>query len=553
MNRLLVALRQRKVFGALGAYLAGALTTLLAVAELYDDFGLPDGTPRAVAGLLAAGIPLVAVLAWRYDLRRDGASLTKADTDAPAPQGPGTGARGPPSIVVLPFDNISPDPTDAYLAEGLTEEITASLCALHDLRVTSRTSATVLKQAGKDTRAIGAELDVGYVLEGSVRKVGEALRITAQLIRAATDEHLWSERYDGTLADVFGMQEEVASSIVRILEVHLEPAEARRLRARPMDDLQAYESYLRAREAARLGPIEDLEVALSHLEEARERVGENAVVLAGIGYVYSQFANMDAQDRDYVALAEEHARKALAIDPDDPEAHMVLGFLYQEGLQDLDLSLHHLERSLALKPDDPHALTWWTIALSLAGRNEEMAAAAARLREVDPLNPLSKAMRGYVRLVQGELEGSVEDMEAWHRASPHGSPASVNHAFALAQSGRRSEAEAILREEFAGDARGPVADLARLLSAALVRDLDTMAAIANMDAGSKMARDLQATFWTASLYALAGSPTETLRWLRLCVANGFRNYPWAAENDAWLSRYRGDPEFEVVFDEMRRA
>lgn len=173
----------------------------------------------------------------------------------------------------------------------------------------------VIKRAGKDTQAIAAELGVAYVLEGSVRKSGDALRVTAQLIRAETDEHVWSERYDGALRDVFGMQEEVARSIVRTLALHLEPEEDRRLASRPMDDLRAYESYLKAREESLRWTREALEHALEHLERARVRAGENAVVLAGIGYVYSQFANMGLYDRDYLALAEEHARRALKLDP----------------------------------------------------------------------------------------------------------------------------------------------------------------------------------------------------------------------------------------------
>jgi len=202
-----------------------------------------------------------------------------------------------------------------------------------------------------------------------VRKAGEALRVTAQLIRADTDEHLWSERFGGALTDVFDV-----------------PEEERRLATRPMDDLRAYESYLEAREASLEWSREALEHALEHLERARARVGENAVVLAGMGYVYSQFSNMALYDRDYLALVEEHARRALALDPDNPEAHMVLGFPYQEGLQDVDLSVHHLERSLQVEPDDPHTLTWWIIALSAVGRNDEMRAAAERLVEA-PFGP----------------------------------------------------------------------------------------------------------------------------------------------------------------------
>ncbi|HSR41444.1 MAG TPA: hypothetical protein VLL48_04725, partial [Longimicrobiales bacterium] len=457
------------------------------------------------------------------------------------------------SIVVLPFDNISPDPSDAYFADGLTEEITANLSAIRDLRVTSRTSATVLKRAGKDTRAIGAELGVAYVLEGSVRKAGDALRVTAQLIRVETDEHLWSERYNGTLSDVFGVQEEVARSIVRTLELHLRPDEDRRLAARPMDDLVAYESYLKAREASLKWTREALDHALEHLERARARAGENAVVLAGIGYVYSQFSNMGAHDRDYVALAEEHARRALELDPDNPEAHMVLGFLYQEGLRDVDRSVYHLGRSLEVKPDDPHTLTWWIIALSLVGRNDEMSAAAAHLMEVDPLTPMSRGMRGYARQVRGDLEGGLEDMEAWHRSSPEGSAGRYFYAHALALVGRRDEALEILRGEFPPEAEGFVVVLAHLLGAALEKDPARMASVLTGNFRAKAARDVQLSFYATTFFAFAGQREETPGWLRHTVDGGFKNYPWMAQHDPWLPRFRDDPEVRTLFDDVREA
>ncbi|HKK92626.1 MAG TPA: hypothetical protein VJ925_04295 [Longimicrobiales bacterium] len=562
VKRFLLELRRRKVYrvgvvyAVVGFGVAQGAEYLFGLSEL-SDAAAKDAS-QIVAIVILLGLPVALVLAWAYDLRpeepaREGARSSDPDETEAVSTAPVPGSARDASIVILPFDNISPDPADAYLAEGLTEEITASLSTLHDLRVTSRTSATVLKKSGKDTRTIGVELDVRYVLEGSVRKIGDALRITAQLIRADTDEHLWSERYDGTLADVFGMQENVARSIVEVLEVHIEPEEARRLTTRPMEDLQAYEFYLRARASSRIGQWDDLQTALEYLENARARTGENAVILAGIGYVYSQFANSGAHDRDYIGLAEEHARKSLAIDPDNPEAHMVLGFLYQEGLQDLELSLHHLERSLATKPDDPHTLTWWIIALSLAGRNQEMTTAADRLVELDPLDPVSTAMRGYVGQVTGDLQRNVEAMEAWHRTLPAGFAGSCFHAHALALIGEFDEARAILRDEFSGDDEGMIPDLARLLSAALEQDAMGMTAVVAAGAGTKLKRDLQLAFYVTTLYALAEAREETLQWLRMVIGQGFRNYPWAAEHDPWLSRYRGDPEFDELFEQMRRA
>jgi len=331
-------LKRRKVYQVGAVYVVVGFAVAQGAQYLFEMAGLPVVASRTVAILLLLGLPVALVLAWAYELRPDetqAGGQSWPEGSVPKSKEGRRSDRGA-SIVVLPFDNISPDPSDAYFADGLTEEITASLGAVRELRVTSRNSATVIKKAGADTQAIAARLGVAYVLEGSVRKVGDALRVTAQLIRADTDEHLWSDRYDGALSDVFGMQEEVARSIVRVLELHLKPDEDRRLASRPMDDLRAYESYLKAREESLRWTREALEHALEHLERARARVGENAVVLAGLGYVYAQFANMGLYDRDYLAFAEEHARRALDLDPDNPEAHMVLGFLYQEGLRDVD-------------------------------------------------------------------------------------------------------------------------------------------------------------------------------------------------------------------------
>jgi adenylate cyclase len=554
---LLRELKRRKVYRVGAVYVVVGFAVASNADYLFGLVGLPNPevASRAVAVVLLLGFPVALVLAWAHDLRPEEATRGE-EGSAPAAMPHGREAprsdRGA-SIVVLPFDNISPDPSDAYLADGLTEEITATLSGVRDLRVTSRNSATVLKTAGKSTRAIGAELGVGFVLEGSVRKAGDALRVTAQLIRADTDEHLWSERYDGELRDVFGMQEKVARSIVRILELHLDPDENRRLAARPMDDLQAYESYLKAREESLRWTREALEHALEHLERAQARVGENSVVLAGIGYVYSQFANMGLYERDYLALAEEHARRALDLDPDNPEAHMVLGFLYQEGLGDLDRSVYHLERSLDIKPDDPHALTWYIIALSLVGRNEELMAAATHLLEIDPLTPMSHGMWGYALQIHGDLQGGLEAERRWSEVSPPGTPARYFHAHALAQVERYDEALAILRREFSSGSEEIWSFLAGLLRTALERDAAGMDAVMTDGFRTKAARDPQFAFYTTTFHALADRRDETLEWLRYTVSIGFRNYPWMAEHDPWLSRYRDDPEFREVLEEVRRV
>ena len=176
------------------------------------------------------------------------------------------------SIVVLPFENLSPDPENAYLADGLTEEVIADLSKVRSLLVISRTSAMRYKGATKSLPAIAEELKVRYVLEGSVRRAGNNLRITAQLIEAATDGHLWAEKYTGTLDDVFDMQEKVSRAIVEALKVELTPEENRRLGDHPIQNAYAFECYLKARrEIWRWGEPSSLDRAMEYLETGAPR------------------------------------------------------------------------------------------------------------------------------------------------------------------------------------------------------------------------------------------------------------------------------------------
>jgi TolB-like protein len=178
------------------------------------------------------------------------------------------------SIVVLPFANLSSDPENEYFSDGLTEEIIADLSKVKALRVISRTSAMQLKGAKKDVRTIGRDLDVRYILEGGVRKAGNSLRITAQLIDAQTDAHVWSEKYRGTLDDVFEVQERVSREIVRALDVTLTSNEDRLLAERPIANARAFELYLQARQEIRRIREDALERASGLLSQAVAIEGE---------------------------------------------------------------------------------------------------------------------------------------------------------------------------------------------------------------------------------------------------------------------------------------
>lgn len=203
LKRLFDELRRRRVFRVAVIYAAVAFVVWQVAEIAVPGLRLPDLVLTAVIVLTILGFPIAVVLAWAYDITPAGTVPTEPEAESAAAEGPAflPEPSAKTSIVVLPFDNFSPDPGDAYFSDGLTEEIITNLASLRSLRVISRNTAMVLKGCRKDVRTIGRELDVEYVLEGSVRKAGDELRIVAQLIDARSDEHLWVERQKGTMGD----------------------------------------------------------------------------------------------------------------------------------------------------------------------------------------------------------------------------------------------------------------------------------------------------------------------------------------------------------------
>ena len=232
------------------------------------------------------------------------------------------------SIAVLPFTNMSADPEQEYFSDGLTEEIIADLSQIQDLRVISRTSVMQLKGSGKDLKAIGPQLNVRYVLEGSVRKAGNNLHITAQLIDATTDGHLWAEKYSGTLDDVFDIQERVSRVIVEGLKVPLSPDEDRRLGERPIQDVRAYECYLLARQEINRYTQKGLDQALELLRRALDIIGDNALLYSTLGMAYWQHVNAGIRpDEHFLHQAEECVTKVFRLEPGSARGHYLHGLI----------------------------------------------------------------------------------------------------------------------------------------------------------------------------------------------------------------------------------
>ena len=350
------------------------------------------------------------------------------------------------SIAVLPFVNMSSDKEQEYFSDGMTEEILNALANVPNLAVTARTSVFSLKGQKNDVREIGKLLGVAYVLEGSVRKAGNEVRITAQLIRADNGFHLWSETYDRKLENVFELQANLAGAIAKALQLPLGMSGDAGLVTERTTDSQAYALYLQARAAYReRGP--GVKKSIELYREALKKDPEFAPAWAGLcsSLVILQYylpQNEADQVPKYMAEAEVAGNKAVALAPNLLSAHIALGSLYTNSWK-WKLADEHFKKALALNPTDPEFYFVYTDWLSATGHFNEALQSAKRAVELDPLAPMYKNLYGYLLLNAGRNDEAIAQLEAGYALAPDNAFLSNNLARAYVAVGRIKDAERI--------------------------------------------------------------------------------------------------------------
>ncbi len=458
------------------------------------------------------------------------------------------------SIVVLPFANLSSDPEQEYFSDGLTEEIIADLSKIRALRVISRTSAMHYKATTKPLPTIAQELNVRHVLEGSVRKAGNNLRITAQLIDAATDTHLWAEKYSGTLDDVFDLQEQLSRAIVAALRLTLAPQEERRLAERPLPSGPAYDAYLRARQDLWRWSEPALERALGYLQSALAMVGDSAPLYVGLGSVYANYVHAGLRSgEETIQQAEQLAYKALALQPESAEARFLLASVAM--LRGRIGELYRLaEQGLSLKPSDPDGLFFLGSSAFILGRSSAVRSAGEKLIRLDPLSPLSHLAMLVVGLMdQGPAGPTVlASGEAAYRLDPDSFLVRWWYCLTLAGSRRFDEAQAFV-DRWLEEAPGQVMPMSAFFWLNAVRGRKEEA-LASLDEGWTSAA--WEDYWTplsmAEGFAAIGESTESMKWLERAVEKGWTNYPYLSSLDPWLENLRDDLRFQALMVRVKR-
>ena len=350
-----------------------------------------------------------------------------------------------PSIAVLPFLNLSGDPQQEYFSDGITEDIIAALSRVQWFFVIARNSSFTYKGRAVDEKQVARELGVRYVLEGSVRKAGDRVRITGELIQADTGLHIWADRFDGELADIFGLQDQVTASVVAAIEPSLRQAEIDRARRKPTEKLDAYDWYLRALPHFYTLTREGVDQAIMLLDRAIAIDPHFALAkaLAARCYAWRNPQGWAAAPEEEKATAIRLGREALRDSGDDPSVLWMVGFAMWQLRVDLEGALELYDRSLALNANCSQALTLRGWALATAGRLDEAIASLLqplRLSPVDPEAFFTMSALGWTYLVAGRFDEAVKWTSCALRERPAFAPALRLHAVCLVELGRLDEA-----------------------------------------------------------------------------------------------------------------
>jgi TolB-like protein/Tfp pilus assembly protein PilF len=333
---------------------------------------------------------------------------------------PGAPAANP-RIAVLPFLSVSASADDEYFVDGMTEEIIARLSKVRGLEVIARTSIAAYKGSTKRVREIGTELNVGAVLEGSVRRAGKQVRVTAQLIDVTSDTPLWSSEYDRRLEDIFALQRDIAEQVARALATTLPVAAAESYDIAGTQDLEAYNDYLRARFYASKGTREDLYKAISYFEQAIARAPSYAVAYAGMADAYGNLAGYEAAPDRLYLKARSAANTAVELDPSLAEAHSALGVVKAFYEHDLPGAEPAFVRALELNPNSVITRDWYSFYLLFFPRWDEAIAMQRRAVELDPLSIIINADMGWVLAHAGRWDEAIEhlrktlELDPWNR------------------------------------------------------------------------------------------------------------------------------------------
>jgi adenylate cyclase len=448
-------------------------------------------------------------------------------------------------IAVLPFVNMSPNREDEYFAEGLTEELITRLALLRDLKVISRTSVMHYKDSGKGISEIAKELRVANVLEGSVRKSGSRIRITAQLIDAATEDHLWTDRFDLELNDIFEVQDQIAMKVVEALKSRFyEAPPTTDEHRKPTENVVAYTLYLRGRYLWNKRTKDSVEAALEFFKQATELDPNYARAYSGIADCYSIFSNQQyLPPKEFVQKAREACTIALKLDDGLAEAHASYGLVLFDSY-DYTASESEFKRAIQLNPSYASAHQWYSSLLLALGRFSEAMKEIKLAEESDPISSVILSNLSSRQWISGDKVGALETLDRAIKLDSGNAHLYVARAEFLAMSSRREEAMKDLRSFEALQPDGPMKKGHIAYIYAELGDISVAKKeIVELIEISK--KEYVSAFVIALLYAYVGDIDQAFEWSFKSIEDGSIE-TISLRIDPTLEKMRGDPRFRKL-------
>ena len=461
------------------------------------------------------------------------------------------------SVVVLPFTTMGAESGADYFCDGLTDEIITDLSSVHALRIICRASAMQLKGTRESLQQIARDLNVRYVLEGSVRLNKNSLdgdtkiRVTTQLIDPQNNSLVWADKFNGTMDDVFNIQESISRQIVSALKIKLTPAEDKHMLERPLPDVEAYRYYLMAKHEILNYSEDALARALEYLDIGENLVGKNVLLLSAKGQVYWQYINAGiSSDTNYLVKARECANQALELDPESAHAYRLLGLIsVQEG--DGQRAVHLLKRAISADPNDSDTLSWYSAVCGLSGKAHAAMPLARRILEIDPLTPVYRFIPGLLSLMGGEFGDALPSFDDAIRLDPTNAMLLWCRGQILALLRRTDDAIAQFR---AIDEMHPghfFSQLGAVMQAALGNDRAALDRAVTQELSQITELDPHYSWNFAQCYAVIGDSENALGWLEKAMQKGFINYPMISRWDPLLAPVRQTAEFDDLVDRVR--
>jgi TolB-like protein/Tfp pilus assembly protein PilF len=580
-------LKRRNVYKVAVAYLIVGWLSVQIATQVFPFLEIPNWVVRLVIVLIAIGFPIALVIAWAFEATPEGIKRTEVADAMPAVtrqkkhawiyvvvigaaisaalfflgrytaqsreggRPPATAGSLPQkSIAVLPFDNLSRDPDNAFFAEGVQDEILTRLAKVADLKVIARSSTQRFKSAPDDLRQVANQLGVMNILEGSVQKANDQVRVNVQLINAMTNAHLWAEIYDRKLSDIFAVQSDIAKTVADTLQAKLTGSEKQMMAAQPTNDTTAYELYHKGRSLWGKRTGDNIPKAIAFFEQAIARDPNYALAYAGLAsaYILSPFYT-GADRREAGSKAKEAALKALRLDPNVAEAHAALGKVLFFSEIDLAGATREYKRAIELKPNDADAHHWFSNdSLAALGQFDEAIAEGKRSVELDPLSIVINADLGETFFYAHRFDESVAQLRKTLEIDPTSFYAHYNLGIAL---------------QAKGDLSGAITEYekAKQLSdnpAVATFWAQAKAHAGDKDAARRMLSELDEIskhrevvgYLRALLYLSLNNKDEALRWLE----QGYEerdgsNICWI-NVDPLLDSLHSDPRFEALVQKV---